>query len=122
MTDSLLPPNADPGECYARVWVEPTYKQRSERVLVKEPSTRTQITPAVYETVTERVLVSEGSSRLEVIPATYETLTERRKISEAERRSLVSLTHGAVPANADALEVLTQVLSTESSPHKPCRQ
>ena len=104
MTDSLLPPNADPGECYARVWVEPTYKQRSERVLVKEPSTRTQITPAVYETVTERVLVSEGSSRLEVIPATYETLTERRKISEAERRWLVSLTPGAVPANADALE------------------
>src|SRR5262245_56294668 len=44
-----LPPNAKPGECYAKVYV-----------------------PATYKTVTERVLVREASERLETVPAEYD--------------------------------------------------
>lgn len=100
----LLPPNAKSGECYARVWVEPTYRQRTERVLVKEPSSRIEVVPARYETATQRVLVSEASSRIEVIPATYDTVTERRQISAGSRNWLVSLVSGAAPADSSVLK------------------
>lgn len=76
-SDSLFPPNAKPGECFARVLIPEQYKTSSERVLAKEASARVEIIPAQYKTGTERVLVKEASARLEIIPATYETLTER---------------------------------------------
>lgn len=75
--DSLFPPNAKAGECYARILIPERYETSSDRVLAKEASARVEIIPARYETGTERVLVKEASSRLEVIPATYETVTER---------------------------------------------
>lgn len=105
--DDLLPPNATAGECYARVWVEPTYRPRTKQILVKEAGSRVEIIPAVYETVTEQVLVSEGSTRLEVVPATYKTTTERKLVSPATRNWLVSLTPGAAPAGTEVLKAAT---------------
>jgi hypothetical protein len=67
----MLPPNAKPGECYARVYVPPTYKTTEEKVLKKEASEKVEIIPAKYEWAEERVLVKEASQRLEVVPATY---------------------------------------------------
>lgn len=58
-----VPPNARPGECYAKVLV-----------------------PAVTETVTERIQVSEEQKVLaRIVPARYETHTERVKVSEARK-------------------------------------
>lgn len=73
----LLPPNAKPGECYARVLVPPTYKVETEQMLKREASERLEVVPARYEWVEEQVLVKPASKRLEVIPAVYETETER---------------------------------------------
>ncbi len=67
----MLPPDAKPGECYARVYVPPTYKTTEEKVLKKEASEKVEIIPAKYEWVEEQVLVKEASKRLEVIPAKY---------------------------------------------------
>jgi len=67
----MLPPNAKPGECYARVYVPPTYKTTEEKVLKKEASEKVEIIPAKYDWVEERVLVKEASQRLEVVPAKY---------------------------------------------------
>lgn len=67
----MLPPNAKAGECYARVYVPPTYKTTEEKVLKKEASEKVEIIPAKYEWAEERVLVKEASQRLEVVPATY---------------------------------------------------
>lgn len=105
--NDLLPPNATAGECYARVWVEPTYRSRTERILVKEESTRIEITPAVYETTTEQVLVSEGATRLETVAATYKTVTDRKLVSPAARNWLVSLVEGAVPAGPEVLKAVS---------------
>lgn len=77
MSGDLFPPNAEPGRCYARVLIPATYRQESERVLVKEASERVEIIPAKYATVTERVLVKEAATRIETIPARYETVEER---------------------------------------------
>lgn len=49
----LLPPNAKPGECYARIFVPPTYRPETEQVLKRDASERVEIIPARYENVTE---------------------------------------------------------------------
>jgi outer membrane murein-binding lipoprotein Lpp len=79
----LLPPNAKPGECYARAFVPPVYKTESVRVLKSEASERIDVIPEKYELVNEQVLVKEASERLEVVPATYEMVTENLMVKPA---------------------------------------
>ena len=76
-SSELFPPNARPGECYARILIPEEYKTSTERVLAKQASERVEIIPARFESVSERVLVKEESKRLEVVPAQYEEVTER---------------------------------------------
>jgi hypothetical protein len=72
----LLPPNAKPGECYARVLLPAEYSTDTQQVVKREAATRVEIIPAEYETVTEQVLVREASKKIEVIPAVYEDAKE----------------------------------------------
>lgn len=73
----LLPPNAKPGHCYARVVIPETYKTEMERVMVSAEDTKITTTPARYETVQERVLVKEATTRLVTKPAEYRTVSEQ---------------------------------------------
>lgn len=82
----LLPPNAKPGECYTRVWVEPVYESVSERVRVRDAAEKIEVVPARFKTVTQRVLVEEESVKLVTIPATYKTVTERVLIKPSTTR------------------------------------
>ena len=100
----LLPTTGAPGECYARVWVEPTYKDKMERILVKEASSRVEVIPASYRTVVEDVLVSEASSYIETIPATYETLSEDKLVDAGGRTWKVELDKHAAPASQELLD------------------
>lgn len=95
----LLPPNAQSGECYARVWVDAEYRQVSEQVLASEASSSIRVIPAQYETVSQTVLVSAASSRLETIPAVYGTESETIKVSEGERVWRIDLGNSSAPAN-----------------------
>ena len=72
----LLPPNAKPGECYARVLTPATYTTESKEVLKKEASYRLEVSQPTYEWGTERVLVKEESEVAQLIPARYEWRTE----------------------------------------------
>lgn len=78
----LLPPNPQPGQCYARVWVEPTYRERMEQILVGEESEKIDVIPASYEMVSQTVLNKPESTKLITIPASYETITEQKLIKE----------------------------------------
>jgi Putative peptidoglycan binding domain len=82
----LLPPNAKPGECYARVFVPPTYKTETAQVVTREAAERVEIIPARYEKVTEQVLVREASKKVEVVPETYEWVEERVMVKPAFER------------------------------------
>jgi len=99
----LLPPNAAPGECYARVWVDAEYTTRSEQVLVSEASSSIKVIPAQYETVTETVEVSAASSRIKTIPAVYGTETETVKVSDGFRSWRVDRGIKSAPASAGVL-------------------
>lgn len=79
----LLPPNARPGECYARVYIPPVYKTAHEQVLKRDKSESVSVIPAKFETVEETVLVREASKQIEVIPATYEWEEEQVLIKPA---------------------------------------
>jgi len=49
----LLPPNAQPGECYARLYVPPQYETFETKVLKTYASQTLAIQPAEFENVTE---------------------------------------------------------------------
>jgi hypothetical protein len=105
----LLPPNAKPGECYARVFVPPTYRTVTEKVLKRSASEKVKVIPAQYEWVQERVLVKPASERLEVIPAEYDWVEERVLVKEAS-------THmEEIPAEYEWVEekVLVEAAHTE---------
>ncbi len=84
-------PNAQPGECYAKVIIPAKFETTTEKVLVKEASERLQIIPAKYGTDTQKVLIKEASTRLTVIPATYKNTTEKVQVREEEVKWLTSL-------------------------------
>jgi hypothetical protein len=73
----LLPPDAKPGECYARVFVPPAYTTITEKVLTQGASEKIEIIPAKYKMVEEKVLVKEASTRVETIPAQYDVADEK---------------------------------------------
>lgn len=85
----LLPPNAQPGECYARVFMPPAYDTVSETVLKHEEYETIEVVPAQYETVSERVLVKEASERWEIVPATFEWQEEKVLVKPASKKLVV---------------------------------
>ncbi len=82
----LLPPNAKPGECYARVFIPPQYKTEQIRVVRREATSRIETTPPKYVWADERVLVRDASERLEVIPATFGWVEEQVLVRPASTR------------------------------------
>ncbi len=95
-------PNAQPGECYAKVIIPAKFETTTEKVLAKEASERLQIIPAKYGTTTERILVKEASTRLSVIPATYKKTTEKVLVRDEEVMWHTSLTNH-IPVSAEIL-------------------
>lgn len=67
-----LPPGAVPGECYARVFIPPTFDTVTERTCIKEASEKVEVIPAEYEWVDEKVCVRPASTRFEEFPAQYD--------------------------------------------------
>jgi len=75
-TAALTPPDAKPGECYAKVVLPAEYETVEEQVMVKEPSESISIIPAEYDTVKAEVEVIPETHKLIPIPATYKEVVE----------------------------------------------
>lgn len=98
------PPDARPGECFARVKVPAQYRSVTERVVVDEGGSRVHVTPAqfasrtqqymtreagvryevrqpVYKTVSEQVMVRPGYKQLQVVPAEYRNVSQTVQVS-----------------------------------------
>jgi len=99
---SLLPPVANSGECYARVFVPPAYKKVTETLLKKVKSETFEIIPATYKTVEKKVLVSEAYEKKKTIPAKYATKTEKVLVKKGEFVWKTSLAKNA-PKASDSL-------------------
>jgi hypothetical protein len=82
-TASQLPPNAKPGECYARVYSSPKYKTVSKQVMVQPATEEIKILPAKYEMAEKQVLVNEATTEYKEIPAVYKWVSEKILVKEA---------------------------------------
>ena len=57
-----VPPNARPGECYAKVLIPARFETESKRIKVAdEQRVLSRIVPAKYETTTERIKIKEAT-------------------------------------------------------------
>jgi hypothetical protein len=82
----LLPPDATLGACYARVWVPARYSTENVTVLVREASSKLEVTAPRYEWVEEQVLVKPATEKLEIVPAQYEWDEERILVKPASKK------------------------------------
>jgi hypothetical protein len=82
-TSSQMPPNAKPGECYARVYISPRYKTISKQVMIQPATEEVKILPAKYQWAEKQVLVSEAITEFKEIPAVYKWVTEKILVKEA---------------------------------------
>lgn len=80
-----LPPNAKPGECFARVLVPEQHRTEALNVLVSPEGNRVVTTQPKYARMTEKVLISEASKRYEITPATYKKVKERILVAPEQR-------------------------------------
>lgn len=71
------------GACIKFITKPAQYETVTEKILVKEASTRLEVVPAEYETISEKVMVKPASFRTEIIPPQYETVTEQALDKEA---------------------------------------
>ncbi len=83
--NSLLPPSAKAGECYARVWKEPTYRTFDEKVLIRAQTEALKIQPAQYVTAEEKVMLTPETTKIVAKPAVYKTVDEKVLVKEAEK-------------------------------------
>jgi hypothetical protein len=83
---SLYPPNAKPGECYAKVLVPAQFNTVSEQVVKREAADKIEIVPAAYEWTEEKVLIKEATEEIKIIPATYKTVEEKIVVEPADKK------------------------------------
>jgi hypothetical protein len=99
-TQEDYPPNAQPGQCFAKVLVPEVTESFTEQVLVspekvvthvvpgqcgyedktvvvREPSSEFITIPATFRTVSETVVVKAGGVHAETVPPVYSTVTEQ---------------------------------------------
>lgn len=79
----ILPPNAKPGECYAKVMTPAQYKTVQEKVIVHEAGEKIDVIPAKYDWAEVRVPTSQATEKLVAVPAQYETVTEKVEVEPA---------------------------------------
>jgi hypothetical protein len=100
--ESVVLPNAQPGECYAKVLTPAKFETRTEKVLSKEASETLAVIPAQYGTNDQKILVQEASSRLTVVPGTFKNITEKVLVKDAQTMWKTSL-KGAIPVSPEIL-------------------
>lgn len=86
VANDLLPPNAKPGECYARVLKPATYTTADKQIIKKEATEIIEQVAAQYEWAEERVLVKEEAETMTVIPAKYKTIEETVMVKPASQK------------------------------------
>ncbi len=84
--EMALPTNAKAGKCYARVFEDPKYRTKIEKVLKKQASERIEIIPAKTQLVEEKVLVRAAYKKETILPAQFKTVSEQILVKPASKR------------------------------------
>lgn len=81
-----VPPDAKPGECYARIFTPAEFKTVTEKVERKPASKKIQIIPAKFAPAEERVMIKPASKKLELVPAQYDMVEEKVEVKPASTK------------------------------------
>jgi len=100
---SLTPPDAKPGECYARVVLPAQYETVEEQVMIKEPSEQIEIIAAEYGDKDLEVEIIPAIKKLTPVAATYEEVVENIEVKPAIRTWKTSLKKKALPVSQSIL-------------------
>jgi len=72
--DGDVLPDAQPGECYAKVLVPPEYSTETISSLISEASENILVVPAKFSDATEQVVLKDASTVITAIAPVYETV------------------------------------------------
>lgn len=103
---SLVLPDAQPGECYAKVITPARFETTSEDLVVKDESERIETDKASFENIDEIITVKEASQQIEVTPTAFAKVIEQVEVSAAELGWTSKAGRDTLPAN---LEVVDQI-------------
>ncbi len=92
-------PDAQPGECYAKVVIPAQYEIQSRELEVRQASEKIKVIPAKYEMVSEKILVKEASTKIVPVSATYGKATEKVEIRPISTSWKTNLKKSSVPAS-----------------------
>lgn len=101
--NTLILPDAQPGECYAKVITPPQFEITSEEVVIQEAAERIETIEAEYNEVETTLVIVEASEALVVEEAVFSTEAEQVEIRPAEKLWTSTIGNVAIPASPDAL-------------------
>lgn len=96
-------PEAQAGECFAKVVIPAKYETQTVDLEVKQASEKINPFAATFQASTERIQVKEASTKIIPVAATYGTATETIEVRPATKEWKASLKSGAQPASTALL-------------------
>ena len=92
-------PNAQPGECYAKVIVPAQYEVKTEQVLVKPESEKVQIQAATFDVSEKPITSKDAFTTIKAIPAKFREEIELIETSKAGKTWVTRLNKKGIPAS-----------------------
>jgi len=117
-----FPPNAAPGECYGKVYIPAKFETRTEKVMVREASSRVETVPARYEWVEERVMVKDASTELVEVPADYRTYEQTIEVKPARTEWVVNTSGNCRAENGQPVKDVYCLVTTPAETKKVTTQ
>lgn len=108
--DEDVPPNAEPGKCYARCYVEDQFTYVNEQVIDQPRTIKKVKVPALYKTVYDTVIIKPQTTKVVSIPAVYENVTEDVMVTPATTKWVKGKADaGCLSANPEDCQVMCLV-------------
>jgi len=105
-----VPPNAEPGKCYARCLVEDKYSFVNEQVVDQPKLIKKVKVPALYKTVHDTVVLSPAITKTIQHPAEYEMVEEEVMVTPATTKWVKGKAdEGCLSANPEDCQVMCLV-------------
>jgi len=107
-TPALTPPDAKPGECYARVLIPAQYTLAEEDVVVQEATEAWQVVPPEFAVVEENITVTPAHEKWSLVPAVYAETNTTVIVKPAVRGWATGLEADASPVNPVILKAIAR--------------
>jgi len=103
---SMTPPDAKPGECYARVMLPAEYEIAEEKEIIKDPSETIAVVPAEFEETEIEVEVAPESKKLAPVAAQYRDEVVTVEVKPAIRAWRTDLGKKSLPVSPSILSAV----------------